>query len=93
MTKNGYSRKRFYLTFMLKKTIIFLIKLYQHTLSPDHGPLRFFRHVGACRFRPTCSEYAMAAVEKYGAFKGSWLAFRRLLKCHPFNSGGWDPIK
>jgi hypothetical protein len=78
---------------MIKKTILFLIKLYQKTLSPDHGLMKYFRHVGACRFRPTCSEYAATAIEKYGVLKGIWLAFRRVLKCNPFNPGGWDPIK
>ena len=46
-----------------------------------------------CRFIPTCSQYALEAVEKYGALKGGWLAFRRFLKCHPFHKGGWyDPV-
>jgi hypothetical protein len=55
--------------------------------------MKYFRRVGACRFRPTCSEYAATAIEKYGVLKGIWLAFRRVLKCNPFNPGGWDPIK
>jgi uncharacterized protein len=77
----------------MKKIILLLIKFYQKTLSPDHGILKYFRQVGACRFRPTCSEYAAKAIEKYGIIKGGWLAFRRVLKCNPFNSGGWDPLE
>ncbi len=45
-----------------------------------------------CRFEPTCSVYAMQAVEKYGALRGSWLAIKRLFRCHPLNPGGWDPV-
>ncbi|MDD5603769.1 MAG: membrane protein insertion efficiency factor YidD [Eubacteriales bacterium] len=48
---------------------------------------------GKCRFYPTCSLYAVQAVEKYGALKGSWLAIIRLAKCHPFHPGGYDPVK
>ncbi|MCL2004020.1 MAG: membrane protein insertion efficiency factor YidD [Oscillospiraceae bacterium] len=46
----------------------------------------------SCRYIPTCSEYALEAVEKYGAAKGFWLALRRLLRCHPFRKGGYDPV-
>jgi putative membrane protein insertion efficiency factor len=46
----------------------------------------------ACRFTPTCSQYALEAVRRYGVFKGSWLAARRLAKCHPFHEGGTDPV-
>jgi uncharacterized protein len=78
--------------FMIKKILLFLIRLYQRTLSPDHGIMRHFRRFGACRFRPTCSEYAISAIEKYGTFKGLWLASQRILRCNPFNPGGWDPL-
>jgi putative membrane protein insertion efficiency factor len=47
---------------------------------------------GACRFVPTCSEYAMEAVERYGAVRGSWMALSRLLRCHPFAGSGYDPV-
>ena len=70
----------------MKKIIIALIKFYQKNISP-------LKPVSSCRFIPTCSEYARQAVEKYGAVKGSYLAVRRLLKCHPFHKGGYDPLK
>jgi hypothetical protein len=61
------------------------------------GAIRWYRKAFAhkqpsCRFIPTCSVYAMEAIEKYGAAKGFWLALRRLLKCHPFHKGGYDPV-
>lgn len=66
--------------------IIFLIRGYQKYISPFLLP-------GKCRFVPTCSQYFIQAVEKYGPFKGSALGIRRLLKCHPFHEGGYDPLK
>jgi putative membrane protein insertion efficiency factor len=47
----------------------------------------------ACRFYPTCSEYARQAVEQYGALKGAWMGLRRLARCHPFHAGGFDPVR
>lgn len=70
---------------MVKKAIIYLIRFYQVRISPLKKP--------SCRFYPTCSQYAIDAVTKYGAWKGSILAVRRLLKCHPFHPGGYDPVK
>jgi uncharacterized protein len=70
-----------------------LIRIYQKTLSFDHGILRFFYPYGFCRFNPTCSEYAIDALRKYGLGRGGLLAFGRLLRCHPFSKGGWDPVK
>jgi putative membrane protein insertion efficiency factor len=61
-----------------------LIRGYQVTLSPLLPP--------ACRFYPSCSHYALEAVNRHGALKGSWLAARRLARCHPFNAGGYDPV-
>lgn len=63
---------------------IALIRGYQLFISPLHRP--------CCRFYPTCSAYALEALQKYGALKGSYLAIRRILKCHPFHKGGYDPV-
>jgi hypothetical protein len=69
----------------MKKAIIFLIGLYRRFVSP----VRY----GKCRFYPTCSQYAVQAVERYGAAKGMFMAGKRILKCHPFHPGGYDPVK
>jgi len=66
--------------------MIGLIRVYQKYLSPLKGRK-------TCRFYPTCSQYAIDALTKYGVFKGSWLAIKRLSKCHPFHPGGYDPVK
>ncbi|MBU4360888.1 membrane protein insertion efficiency factor YidD [Patescibacteria group bacterium] len=77
----------------MKYTILKLILFYQKFISPDHnGILSYFKPLGVCKFRPTCSEYAYHAIEKYGIIKGSFLGFKRILRCNPFNSGGYDPI-
>jgi uncharacterized protein len=60
------------------------IRGYQLGLSPMLGP--------HCRFYPSCSCYARTAIERYGIWRGSWLGLRRLLRCHPFNEGGYDPV-
>ena len=70
---------------LLKKIIILLIRGYQIFISPIMP--------GKCRFYPTCSTYFVQAVEKYGPFKGSLLGIKRILKCHPFPEGGYDPLK
>ena len=70
---------------MLKKILLFVIKIYQKGISPYLGR--------RCRFYPTCSEYSKQAIIKYGAVKGSYLAIKRILKCHPFHKGGYDPLK
>ena len=69
----------------MRKIFIFLIKFYQKAISPFLGR--------TCRFYPTCSEYTKQAVEKYGALKGLYLGLIRILKCHPFHKGGYDPLK
>lgn len=69
----------------LKKLILFLIHTYQVTLSPRFSG-------GACRFTPTCSQYAAEAIETHGLIKGSALAFWRILRCNPFCKGGYDPV-
>ena len=68
----------------MKKIILQMIRFYQRYISPMSPP--------SCRFYPTCSQYAIEAVEEHGAFKGSYLAVRRILKCHPLHKGGFDPV-
>ncbi|MFQ5863741.1 MAG: membrane protein insertion efficiency factor YidD [bacterium] len=63
---------------------IAIIRLYQTFISPLFPP--------SCRFYPSCSDYTLQALKKYGFFRGIWLGAVRLLKCHPFNSGGYDPL-
>ena len=69
----------------MKRILIFLIKFYRHQISPIKGG-------SCCRFTPTCSQYALEAIEKYGAIKGSYLAIKRILRCRPFGGGGYDPV-
>jgi len=73
--------------------ILKIIKFYQKFLSPDTGFLRFLKTTKACRFYPSCSEYLFLAIKKYGLLKGLSKGFFRLLKCNPFNCGGYDPLK
>lgn len=70
----------------MKKILIFLIKFYRKFISPLKGK-------SSCRFYPTCSKYSLEAVEKYGSIKGSYLSVKRIIRCNPFNSGGYDPLK
>ena len=72
--------------------VLKLIRLYQKTLSFDHGLLKIFFPHGYCRFYPTCSEYGYQAVEKYGIIKGGIMALWRILRCNPFAKGGHDPV-
>jgi len=65
--------------------IVLAIRFYQKFISPLLGP--------RCRFYPSCSQYALEAVQKYGALRGGCLAVRRILRCNPFNPGGYDPVK
>lgn len=82
-----------YLSNFIGKGIIEVIKFYQKTLSFDHSPLKGFYPYGFCRFHPTCSEYSIQAIKKYGPIKGSFIAMWRILRCNPFNKGGHDPLK
>lgn len=77
----------------MKYLIMVLIKIYQKTLSFDHGPLKYLYPHGFCRFSPTCSQYTYEAVKKYGSVKGSWLGAKRIIRCNPWNEGGYDPVK
>jgi len=67
-----------------KKGLIILIHLYRHTLSGFFGP--------CCRFTPSCSSYALLSIQRFGITEGSLLSFKRLIKCHPFHPGGYDPV-
>jgi putative membrane protein insertion efficiency factor len=69
----------------MRKLLILLIRLYKYILSPVL-PM-------SCRFTPTCSEYSINAIKKYGSFRGLYLSLRRILRCHPFHPGGYDPVK
>jgi len=77
----------------IRVLVLKLIKIYQKTLSFDHGIFRHLFPHGYCRFRPTCSEYGYQAIEKYGVIKGGFMALWRVLRCNPWNKGGEDPVK
>jgi len=68
----------------MKKLLLIFIKFYQYFISPLTGQ--------TCRYYPTCSAYAREAIEKHGSLKGSALAIKRILRCHPFHAGGFDPV-
>ena len=68
----------------MKRLLIALVRIYRAAISPYRRP--------CCRYYPTCSQYALEALENYGALKGGWLAFRRILRCNPFHKGGYDPV-
>lgn len=78
----------------MKKFFLKSIKFYQVTVSPDHSHYGKQLHpYGFCRFIPSCSQYAYEAIDKYGIIKGSYLASARILRCNPWNAGGYDPVK
>jgi len=80
-------------TIFARKWTIYLIRIYQKTLSFDHGFFKYLYPHGFCRFRPTCSEYAIGAIESFGFWKGGIKAFWRIMRCNPWSKGGWDPPK
>jgi len=69
---------------VVKQGLLTMIHLYQHTFSILLGP--------SCRFTPSCSFYALQSIQRYGILRGSWLTLKRLIKCHPFHPGGYDPV-
>lgn len=71
-------------TILARRTVVLLLRGYKWVVSPMFLP--------SCRYVPTCSEYAMEAVDRCGVLKGSWMALGRLLRCHPFVKGGYDPV-
>jgi len=81
MSFNNFLKNFFQL---LSIPLIVLIKIYQLLISPLFPP--------SCRFTPTCSHYSLEALKKYGIFKGGWLSFRRIIKCHPWGGSGYDPV-
>ena len=68
----------------MKNILLRLIEFYRKWISPLKSP--------CCRYIPTCSEYALIAVQRYGPWRGGWLAIKRILRCHPFHEGGYDPV-
>lgn len=73
-----------YIKRILSHILLLFIKFYQHCISPLKPP--------TCRYVPTCSQYMMEAIRKYGPFKGLWLGTKRLLRCHPWGGNGYDPV-
>ncbi len=68
----------------MKQLLLLIVRFYRSCISPLLPP--------SCRYYPTCSAYAMEAIERYGARRGGWMALRRILRCHPFHRGGYDPV-
>jgi len=73
----------------MKHVLIFLVRCYRAIGMPLKA---MFGAHGCCRYQPTCSQYAIQALERFGAIKGSWLALRRILRCHPWGGQGYDPV-
>ncbi len=69
---------------MLKRPLIWLIRFYRKNISPNTPP--------SCKFTPTCSQYGLEAIERFGAFRGGLMTLWRILRCNPFSKGGYDPV-
>ncbi len=83
LCKAAYTLWTFFTT-LVSRLMLGLIWIYRNLISPLTPP--------ACRYTPTCSQYAVEAIKKYGPFKGGWLAFKRILRCHPWGGSGYDPV-
>ncbi|MBQ9886864.1 MAG: membrane protein insertion efficiency factor YidD [Lachnospiraceae bacterium] len=77
---------------MIKRFLIRSIRFYSRYISPVKSHIPFFLFSSNCKYTPTCSQYAIEALEKYGVVKGSFLAVKRILRCNPFAKGGYDPV-
>jgi len=75
-----------------KNFFLILIRSYQKTLSFDHGPLKFCRPYGQCKYYPSCSEYSFQAISEYGVLQGFRKTLKRLIHCNPWSQGGYDPV-
>jgi len=76
----------------IKNSVLLTIRLYQLTLSPDHGLLKFLFGFGVCKFRPTCSMYTYDAIQKFGVARGIVRGLKRIVRCNPWSHGGYDPV-
>jgi len=83
-----------WLVYLPRKVVLFAVRLYQHSFSPDHSEAGKKKYpFGYCKFTPTCSEYSYQAIEKYGVILGGFKALWRVARCNPCGRGGYDPLK
>ena len=76
----------------MKRFILAMIRYYQRTFSPDHGPMKFMFPHGYCKFHPTCSQYGYESFDRHGVIKGAFMTLWRILRCNPWSKGGEDPV-